>query len=162
VPRNVLHILQNAPPSFTRMDGPCVQWRSSKGTLYVTLSSPFALSYQNTKRNLKILRNAPFWPSMFSHRSRSASRRVLTSSCKYTLFSLSKRGLKDQTGKKLASMLLTQSGTSWQIAPTSLTLRVPTCPLLPFYVLGCIILKHKWSIQFSLAPMLAKWGTSRG
>ena len=72
--------------------------------------------------------------------------------CSYLTCSCKER--KNSDWLKLTNKLRTESVTNWYSEPTSLTLRVPTCPLATFYVLDCIILKHDRSLQFSLASIL--------
>jgi hypothetical protein len=86
----------------------------------------------------------------------------LTSSCKYALFSFSKRKLKYQTVKKLTYRLLTYSGPSWHTESTSRTLRVPTCPVATsLCFIDCIILKHNGSLQFSPWSRRQIWPSCR-
>jgi hypothetical protein len=80
----------------------------------------------------------------------------LTSSCNYAFFSFSKRRRNDQNCKKLTSQLLIDSGASLHTELTSPTLPVPTCPLAALSCFRLTILKHNRSLQFSLAPKLAK------
>ena len=56
----------------------------------------------------------------------------LNSSYQHTLFSFLKWREKDHNGKKLTRKLLTESGSSWRLEPTSPTPRTPTCHIATF------------------------------
>jgi hypothetical protein len=111
---NVLHVLQNDPPRFTRKEGPCVKCAectlcSMTVLVRCFLPQPLVHCCRTLPKNKNESENpSPRSVLTFRLSHLMAVRQgvccsCLTSSCKYALFSFLERRGKDQTGKTLTS-----------------------------------------------------------